>query len=88
MDRKNFTFTFTEICCRVFGRQYLLASISCKRCDLEAILFAMCSFFLELPFAMQSGLVNLVICVVLGAEWIIRSHPCRSTSNSELLLNF
>jgi hypothetical protein len=75
MDRKNFTFTFTftEICSRVFGRQCLLTSISHKQYDLEAVLFPMCSLFLELPFAMQNGLVNVVICGLLGAEWIICS---------------
>jgi hypothetical protein len=33
------------------------------------------------------GLLNVVVCVVFGSEWMTRFHSCRRTSNNEQLLS-
>jgi len=59
--------------------QCLCASISCRQCDVEAVLVQPHSLFLESQFAVWYGLVNIVVCTALSSEWMTHSQLCQST---------
>jgi len=59
--------------------QYLCASISCRQCDVEAVLVQPRSLFLESQYAIWYGLVNIVVCTALSSEWMTHSQLCQST---------
>lgn len=58
-----------------------------EQCDPEGEFVPTYSLFLQLQFAIECDLVSVVICILLGSEWMT-CFQLYQTSNNKQLLNF